>query len=89
MSNIVEKKAWPELFEAVSSGNKTFDLRLADFEIAPGDTLKLREWDPHTKEYTGREFSKTVGYVGKVSDLTRMYDQTELDSHGLIVISLK
>jgi len=89
MSQVIKKKAWPELFEAVVSGGKTFDLRLADFAVQPGDTLKLREWDPETKAYTGREVSKTVGYVSKVKDLEPMYDQADIDKYGFQVISLK
>ncbi|MBU0761209.1 MAG: DUF3850 domain-containing protein [Nanoarchaeota archaeon] len=52
---IIEKKAWPELFEEVLEGTKNFDLRLADFDCKEGDVLVLKEWNPATKEFTGRE----------------------------------
>ncbi len=30
-----------------------------------GDILLLKEWDPKTKAYTGRELERKVGYVGR------------------------
>lgn len=42
----IEKKIWPEFFEKVLSGEKTYELRLADWDCAPGDTLLLKEWEP-------------------------------------------
>ena len=86
----IEKKAWPEYFEEILKGDKTFELRLNDFEINKGDTLLLKEWDPETKEYTGREVEKKVGYVGKwkIQDL-KFWSQEEIKEKGLQVISLK
>ena len=86
----VEKKVRPEYFEAILAGKKTFELRLDDFEVHEGDTLLLREWEPRTKSYTGREISKTVGYVGKwkVAELTEFWTPEEIEKHGLQVISL-
>lgn len=51
---VIEKKIWSEYFDAVASGKKRYELRLADFDAHEGDTLVLKEWDPRTKEYTGR-----------------------------------
>lgn len=45
----IEKKCWPEYFNKVLEGKKTFDFRLADFECKEGDILVLKEWDPNTK----------------------------------------
>jgi hypothetical protein len=86
----IEKKIYPEYFQQVLDGNKTYELRLNDFDIAQGDTLVLREWDPNTKTYTGREVTKEVGYVGKwkIEDLT-FWSQEEIREKGLQVISLK
>ena len=87
----VEKKIWPVYFQKVFDGNKTFELRLNDFDIAEGDTLVLKEWDPETKTYTGRELEKVVGYVGKwkIDDLTKYWPREDIDKNGLQVISLK
>ena len=66
MASTVEKKAWPEWFELVWQGEKTYEYRLADFEIKPGDTFVMREWTPQTEAYTGRELVAEVGHIGQV-----------------------
>jgi len=87
----IEKKVWPEYFEEILNGKKTFELRLNDFEIGEGDTLVLKEWDPKIKAYTGRELEKKVGYVGKwkIDELTKFWPKEEIETNGLQVISLK
>ena len=57
------RKTWPKYFELVLSGEKQFELRVNDFNVAKGDVLVLEEWDPATQQYTGRKISKTVSYV--------------------------
>ncbi|MBN2095273.1 MAG: DUF3850 domain-containing protein [Candidatus Aenigmarchaeota archaeon] len=59
----IEKKSWPDLFERALSGKKKFDLRLADFDCSPGDTLLLKEWGPRKKSYTRRVLEKKVAFV--------------------------
>ncbi|OHA16451.1 MAG: hypothetical protein A3C79_02405 [Candidatus Taylorbacteria bacterium RIFCSPHIGHO2_02_FULL_45_28] len=87
----VEKKVWPEYFQQIVDNKKTFELRLNDFEIEEGDTLVLKEWDPKTKSYTGREIEKEVGYVGKwkIEELEKFWPKKDIDSKGIQVISLK
>lgn len=86
-----EKKVWPEYFQQILDGKKTFELRLNDFDIAEGDTLVLKEWDPNTKAYTGRELERKVGYVGKwkMDDLTKFWPKEDIEDRGLQIISLK
>ncbi|HNW71456.1 MAG TPA: DUF3850 domain-containing protein [Candidatus Paceibacterota bacterium] len=86
----VEKKTWPDLFQKILDGEKTFDLRLNDFDIEEGDILILKEWDPKTKNYTGRELEKKVGFVGKwkIDDLTIFWSREDIEDKGLQVISL-
>ena len=55
-------KTWPEYFEAVASGAKTFELRFDDRGYQVGDHLVLREWSV-TDGYTGRVVIKRVSYV--------------------------
>ena len=88
--SVIEKKIWPDYFDAVKSGEKTFELRTADFEIQPGDTLLLREWDPEIKQYTGRQIERKVGYIGKwkLEDLEKFYSKEDIENYGLQVISL-
>lgn len=83
----IEKKTWPEFFEKVLSGQKTYDVRVADFKCSPGDTLVLKEYDPETKKYTGREITKKVGFVGSLKDFN-FWPQEDLEKYGLQVISL-
>lgn len=89
--NKIEKKVWPEYFQEIIEGNKTFELRLNDFEINTGDVLVLKEWSPETKEYTGREIEKEVGYVGKwkINDFTKFWRREDIDNKGIQIISLK
>ena len=87
---IINKKIWPEYFEAVASGKKKFELRLNDFDIQEGDTLILEEWDPKTKEYTGRRIEKQAGYVGKwkLEDLSAFWPEEQIMEKGIQIISL-
>jgi hypothetical protein len=57
-----ELKTWPEYFGAVLDGSKTFEARFDDREFEVGDVLYLREWNPETEAYTGRETRRTVSY---------------------------
>ena len=83
----IKKKIWPEYFDLVSSGKKKFELRLADFDIAEGDTLLLEEWDPKTKEYTGRTIEKKVSFLLKFK-LADFGQGQEIKEKGLFVIQL-
>lgn len=85
---IIKKKTWPKIFEDVLSGKKKFDLRLADFDVKEGDTLILEEWNPETKEYTGRKLEKKVGYILKF-DLDKFGQKKEVLEKGLHAIQLE
>lgn len=85
---IIEKKIWPEYFELVAQGVKTFELRLADFECHPGDTLVLKEWDPKTQKYTGRQLEKRVTYVRKTKEVT-FWPKEEVERYGYQIIAFK
>lgn len=56
-------KTWPEYFQELWSGNKTFEVRKADRDFQVGDTLVLREWDPTLKAYTARDVVATITYI--------------------------
>ena len=59
-----ELKTWPVPFRAVVSGAKLHEIRTCrDRNFAPGDVLRLREWDPATTQYTGDEVYVQVTYV--------------------------
>ncbi|MEN9614136.1 MAG: hypothetical protein RLZZ347_443 [Candidatus Parcubacteria bacterium] len=63
--SIIKKKISPEYFDLIASGKKKYEFRMADFEVAEGDTLILEECDPKTRIYTGRSITKKVGYTKK------------------------
>ncbi len=84
----IEKKVWPEYFQKTLDGIKTYELRLADFECKPDDVLVLREWNPETKEYTGRVIEKTVTYVGKTKGQT-FWSKEDVEKHGFQIIAFK
>ena len=81
----VQKKILSEYFKKVISGEKKTELRLADFEIKPGDTLVLVEIDDTTKKETGRKVNVNVSYVMKTKDCT-YWSQEEIDKYGFQVI---
>jgi hypothetical protein len=84
----VEKKVWPEYFQKVLDGKKTYELRLADWECNEGDVLVLREWDNVKEDYTGRSVEKEVTYVGKTKGMT-FWSQEDIEKHGFQIISFK
>ena len=85
----IEKKAWPELFNKVANGEKTFDLRLDDFKCKIGDIFVLREWDPKIKKYSGRVLEKKVTFVLKSKDVLKFWSEEEIAEHGFQVIAFK
>lgn len=84
----IEKKVLPEYFEKILSGEKNFELRLADWECKPGDILVLREYDPKKNNYTGRKAEKEAGYVLKTKDID-FFEKDDIEKYGYQIISLK
>ena len=90
MNKEIEKKIWPTYFDLVSSGKKKYELRLADFEVAEGDILILKEWDPTTKDYTGREIRKKVTQVGHLNiNDEKFWSKEQIDKFGFHIISIE
>ncbi len=57
-----ELKTWPEHFEQVEQGRKTFEIRKDDRGFAVDDVLWLREYTPGVG-LTGRELLRRVTYL--------------------------
>lgn len=87
MSKEINKKTVSSLFNQILSGNKTFDVRLADWQCEAGDTLILNEIDDETKVLTGRSLRKKVGYVLYTNE-TDFFTKKDIEKYGLQVISL-
>ena len=58
-----EKKIYPQYFDEIRAGLKNFELRKEDELFLVGDEIILKEWDPETKEYTGRQTKRIITYV--------------------------
>jgi hypothetical protein len=56
-------KTWPEHYQEVADGRKTFELRLNDRPYAVGDTLLLQEYEPLEHAYTGRALRVLVTHI--------------------------
>ena len=82
---IIHKKTWKDLFEKIITGEKKFDVRIADFEINEGATLMLEEWDEDKKEYTGRKVETTATYILKTKNM-EFWSKEDVDKYGFQVI---
>ena len=87
MSKEINKKTVSSLFNEILLGNKTFDVRLADWQCEPGDILILNEVDEETKKLTGRSIRKKVGYILYTNE-TDFFTKKDIEKYGLQVISL-
>jgi hypothetical protein len=56
-------KTWPQYYQAIIDGLKTFDIRKDDRGFQVGDELLLREYKPDKQQYTGRQLLVKVTYV--------------------------
>ena len=85
-------KTWPEFFRALWSGDKRFELRYDDRNFAMGDVLVLEEYNPHSRERSGRWIRAYVSYMvrapGFDCDVLRDDDRTALGK-GWVVMSIR
>ena len=62
-----ELKIWPDEFEAIQAGLKTFEDRINNRNFQLGNVLKLREYFPNpfaeSGKYSGREVNCQVMYI--------------------------
>ena len=77
---IHELKCFPEYFQDVIDGKKTFEIRLHDRPYQVGDLLALNEYLPDTDSYTSRSCVVIVDYM--LNDA--MYCKT-----GFVVLGIK
>lgn len=90
MGEVIRKKVWPQYFDKLLSGQKKFELRLANFDIKEGDTMLLEEWDPKTETYTGRSVERKVTMIlrTKTKDF-QPWPKEEVEKYGYQVIGLE
>jgi hypothetical protein len=60
---IHELKIWPEHFDNVVKGIKTFEIRKNDRNYQVGDQAILKRFDPNTKQYTGESCRIYIPYI--------------------------
>jgi len=82
----IHKKIDRQYYDEIASGKKTFELRLADWQCDPGDTLVLDEVDDN-RQPTGRSLRRQVGYILKTKDF-HAFTPEEVAQYGYQVISL-
>jgi hypothetical protein len=64
-----ELKIWPNFFNDIVSGRRTFDVRRDDRNFKPGDTIMFKEWEPKERGkqdapyYTGRTHRMRISYI--------------------------
>lgn len=58
-----ELKTWPQYFQRVWDGVKTFEVRKNDRDFQVGDGVTLHEWNPETETYTGRHAITEIRYI--------------------------
>lgn len=56
-------KSWPEFFEPVFKGEKTYELRRNDRDFHVGEDLLLQEYEPKSNTYTGREVRAEIKHM--------------------------
>ena len=60
-----ELKTWPDPFDAILQGRKTFEWRKDDRGFEVGDTLRLLEYEPAEGRYTDRVIRAQVTYIAR------------------------
>ncbi len=56
-------KTWPDFYNAIDAGRKTFEARKDDRAFRVGDVLILEEWDKDLRVYTGRSMIRYVTHI--------------------------
>lgn len=87
----IVKKILPDYFDAIASGKKKFEFRVADFEVEEGDTLVLEEWDSldrASRKPTGRVMEKKITYVGTFTSDT-FGQMKEIEKNGFYILQIE
>lgn len=85
----IEKKVQQEYFEAVADGRKRFEVRLANFDCTPGDTLVLQEQTKDSQGLTGRELECEVLYEFNTKDIEKFYSKEDIEKYGLMILAIR
>ena len=58
-------KIWPEHFENILYDKKRFEIRKYDRDYNEGDVLRLNEWCPKEKKYTGNIIDRSITLISR------------------------
>ena len=87
MSAVHTKKILKQYFDNILRGEKTYEIRLANWQCEQGDTLELIELDDETKQPTGRTMKRRVGTVGRTKEL-EFWPEEDVQEYGYQIIAL-
>lgn len=88
MARII-KGVQSKYFEEMLSGEKRYELRLANFAYQPGDTLVLQEEHDGTKELTGREIETEILNTINTKEAEQWWSKEDIDKYGMVVLSIR
>lgn len=63
-----ELKTLPLVFAHLLAGHKTHEIRKNDRGFEMADVLVLKEFDPVSQKYTGRQLTRIVNYISRGPD---------------------
>lgn len=84
---IHELKCWPENFEEIRIGAKPFEVRRDDRPYEAGHVLRLREFEAHANEFTGRVQDVLVTYIMRPHAAPPGYGYGEMPS--IVIMAIK
>jgi hypothetical protein len=83
---IIKKKIWPEYYEAIASGKRNMNFVSTILTLRKEIFFYLEEWNPKTKEYTGRKIERKVTYVGKFKIDQLFWPKEQIEEKGIQII---
>ena len=87
---IIHKKCWLEWYDKFCSGERTFELRLADFDLKSEDILIFEEYNPESGEYTGRKAEfKCKKVEHSAQNPLQFYDVEDVKKNGFWIIEIE
>jgi len=84
-----ELKTWPQWFNDVLDGTKTFEVRKNDRDFKVGDILLLQEFRPLVGTYTDRTCMKEITYILNPKLDPMRNGELEGIQDGYVVLGLK
>jgi hypothetical protein len=73
-------KTWPQYWDALEDGRKTFEIRRCDRPFCVGAVLLLQRWDPEKYDYTYDETGHPKTLARRVTYIMRGIDQFGLST---------